>query len=157
MEINHQPIGARRKTERSRLERRNILIVDEDLEVTAFVRQALHPDFDVVAASTAELARERLAADDFDLVILGLDLSANLFADVLPAGVKRPNYAAPMVILTVRKAKAESDQRATIICSERLGNLNTLVKSVRSLLAMFDRPTDNLQEARDEAQGAVCG
>jgi hypothetical protein len=123
-----------------RSERRKILHVEGNRHVAAFVSQALHVEFGIVSAPTAELAREYLAHDRFDLAILNLALSADLVSDILPTTVGDADRSAPIVLLTAQEVIKDEPWRPT-------GNLTTLVESVRSLLAAPWRSSDSFEEA----------
>jgi CheY-like chemotaxis protein len=115
---------------------RKILHVEGNRHVVAFVRQALQVEFSIVSAPTGEHAREYLAHDRFDLVILNLELSVGLVCDVLPATAKEPDQIVPLVILTAQEMSLDALSESEMVQSAPPGNLKALVESVRSLLCI---------------------
>jgi PAS domain S-box-containing protein len=130
------------------LDRPAILHVEENHAVLESVRYALQEKFRVVAAPTLELARQFLARDSFDLVILNLDLAASLLGGLLLAVSEPDDRGAPIILLAAWEA-------LPILASGEMApaapgrDLAMLVEGVRSVLAAPGRGDQGFNEAAE--------
>jgi DNA-binding response OmpR family regulator len=112
-------------------DRRRVLHVEDDRDVLEVVRRALEGEFHVVAAPTLEMARTRLAQEDFDIVILDLTLGDGLGRDLIPALVDAAGEPIPTVIFSAQDATPELAPSVEAILTKSRANLETLVEAVR--------------------------
>ncbi len=78
-----------------------ILVVDDEPQIRRLLRTSLVPQkFEVAEASTASVALKRLAAEEFDLVILDLGLPDRSGIEVIDE--VRKTSPVPIIVLSVR-------------------------------------------------------
>jgi len=82
-----------------------ILVVDDEPQIRRLLKTSLVPQkFDITEAGTAGVALKRLAAEDFDLVILDLGLPDRGGIEVIEE--VRKGSSIPIIVLSVRNDEA---------------------------------------------------
>jgi PAS domain S-box-containing protein len=123
-----QAVLARPSAGRSR-----ILHVEDDASLTELVKELLADDADVVAANSLADARERLAADSYDLVILDIALGDGSGLDLLPllrqSGRRRP----PVILYSATEPTRELSQLVEAALVKSRDSVEQLLAAVRSL------------------------
>jgi PAS domain S-box-containing protein len=140
----------------SQLAKPAILHVEATRTVVESVRIALEDYFRVVVAPTVERARQCLARETFELVILDIKLSVGLAAGKSPFAAGVAKRVIPIFVLT--------DWDAVSICAPGIGTTLARTTSSASKFAddvesfFNDRAQRNhhSEEAQHVAQGALC-
>ncbi len=124
-----------------------ILHLDDDPAVLAALARACHADEHVVSVRSVAEARAALAAGDFDLAILDLDLDGSNGMDLLPDLRNRDGRAVPVIIYSVHGADpAQAAQvQATLIKSR--SSIDNLVRLLRVHIARSRREAPRTWEA----------
>jgi PAS domain S-box-containing protein len=123
-----------------------ILHVEDDRDVLEVVRHALQDEFTVIPAPSLEMARQRLAKQTFQLVILDLTLSDGPGRDLLPELVGVDGKPLPIVVFSAQDATPDLARRVEAVLTKSRGSLATLVEAVRSVLSQPPPPPE--QKAR---------
>jgi signal transduction histidine kinase/DNA-binding response OmpR family regulator len=116
-----------------------ILHLDDDPAVLAAVARACHADEHVVSVRSVAEARAALAAGDFDLAILDLDLDGSNGMDLLPDLHDRDGKAVPVIIYSVHGADpAQTTQVQAALIKSRT-SIESLVRLLRVHIARSRR------------------
>jgi PAS domain S-box-containing protein len=132
-----------------------ILHVEDDRDLLEAVREALFDEFRVVAAPTLEAARQTLARERFELVILDFKMSVGLVKDLFPLVADAADGPLPIILLTAQSAVPTLSQGAEMILVKSQGNLAMVIEAVRSVFAATAPQVHDNQEARHETQSAL--
>jgi PAS domain S-box-containing protein len=136
--------------QRSFPDRPRILHVEDDPDVLEVVSHALDGEFTVVAAPSLELARQHLACQQFELVILDLTLSDGLGKDLIPALVNAAGAPIPTVVFTAQDGTPELAANVEAVLTKSRANLTTLLEAVRSVVKQSPEQVLSEKEAEDE-------
>lgn len=100
-------------------ERARILHVEDDLDIVTIVGSLLRDDFSVCSAKTLKQARECIAKESFDLVLLDVGLPDGSGLDLLPE-LEQGENDTPVVIFSAQDMPGEikSQVKATLIKSK---------------------------------------
>lgn len=116
--------------------RRRVLHVDDDRDVLATVAERLRPMVDVVSAASAEEARQILAAERIDLVLLDIALGQDCGTDLLPDLWDSSGKIIPVVVLSNQALpKHFDDQIVSVFCKTNC-SLESVIAAVRDRLQL---------------------
>ena len=149
-ELERLPELVRNLLDGAHRDKPRILHVEDDRDVLEVVRHALQDDFNVLPAPTLEMARQRLARETIDLVILDLTLLDGLGSHLLPALVDSAGHPIPTIVFTAQDAAPDLVEHVEMILTKSRGNLSTLVEAVRSVLEDHTPSPGEAEEERHE-------
>jgi signal transduction histidine kinase/DNA-binding response OmpR family regulator len=124
-----------------------ILHLDDDPVVLAAVAHACHADEHVVSVSSVAEARAALAAGDFDLAILDLDLDGSNGMDLLPDLHNRDGKAVPVIIYSVHGAEPAQTAQVQAALIKSRTSIERLVRLLRLHIARSRRQAPRTWEA----------
>jgi DNA-binding response OmpR family regulator/nitrogen-specific signal transduction histidine kinase len=124
-----------------------ILHLDDDPAVLAALARACHADEHVVSAGSVAEARAALAAGDFDLAILDLDLDGSNGMDLLPDLRNRDGKAVPVIIYSVHGADPAQAAQVQAALIKSRGSIENLVRLLRVHIARSRRQAPRTWEA----------
>jgi CheY-like chemotaxis protein len=107
-----------------------VLHIEDDEDIVRLVKSAFEDRATVAAARNADEAREALARDPPDLVILDLALPGESGLDLLPSLQTPAGEPIPVVIYTARDEDAEIASRALAMLTKSKASLDELVSTV---------------------------
>ena len=146
-------VQAVRQTTGSAGHRPRILHVEDDADLTAVVGTMLRAAATVVPAATLAAARELLAHESFELLILDLTLPDGSGLDLLPVLDGPDGPAVPVVLFSASEADRDvTDHVAASFVKARASNQEL----VSTVLALLGRPGGGRLERRP-AGGRVTG
>jgi signal transduction histidine kinase/DNA-binding response OmpR family regulator len=123
-----------------------ILHLDDDPVVLAALARACHADEHVVAVKTVAEARAAIAAGDFDLAIVDLDLGGAPGMDILPHLRNRDGRAVPVIIYSTHGATPEQAAQVQAALIKSHTSIANLVRVLRVHIARSRRQRSRERE-----------
>jgi signal transduction histidine kinase/DNA-binding response OmpR family regulator len=111
--------------------RPHVLHVDDDPDVLHIVAQALGTSATVVSVESVESAREALAANRFDLVILDIALAAGSGLDLLPELHDSEGEAIPVIVFSGQGANPAFAERVQTALTKSRASIDKLIATLR--------------------------
>ncbi|PAX06849.1 diguanylate cyclase [Sphingomonas lenta] len=109
-----------------------VLHVEDDVDMTRVVASALEGRAALTPAHSLRRARELVAAERFDLVILDIGLADGSGLDLLDACGR----SAPVIVFTAQEAGAELAHRARVVLVKSRASIGRLVAAVDDALGL---------------------
>jgi PAS domain S-box-containing protein len=111
-----------------------VLHIEDDEDIVGLVRSAFGAKATITAARNADEAREALARDVPDLVILDLGLPGESGVQLLPSLHRPDGVPIPVVIYTARDEDPEIASRALAMLTKSKASLDDLVHTVMRII-----------------------
>jgi PAS domain S-box-containing protein len=111
-----------------------ILHVEDEPDVHEIVRSVLGDSYQLSSAGTLDEARQRLAREDFDLVILDLGLPDGSGVSLLP-GLSRRSPRVPVVLFSAHEVDAQLAREVTATLVKSKTTNATLIETIHSTIA----------------------
>ena len=116
--------------------RPRILHVENDEDILQVVATILQETVDIVQSQNVKEAQEKLKEEDFDLVILDLDLPDGSGLELIPTLYNSLGQPIPVVIFSARDVATDSIQQvAATLVKSRTSNQG-LLDTITSLIAV---------------------
>jgi DNA-binding response OmpR family regulator len=124
-----------------------ILHLDDDPAVLAALARACHADEHVVSAGSVAEAQAALAAGDFDLAILDLDLDGSNGMDLVPDLHKGGGKVVPVIIYSAHGADPAQAAQVQAALVKSHTSIENLVRLLRVHIARSRRQAPRTWEA----------
>jgi DNA-binding response OmpR family regulator len=111
-----------------------ILHVEDEPDVHEIVRSVLGDSYQLSSAGTLDEARQKLAREDFDLVILDLGLPDGSGVSLLP-GLSRRSPRVPVVLFSAHEVDAQLAREVTATLVKSKTTNATLIETIHSTIA----------------------
>ena len=111
-----------------------VLHVEDDADIAAIVSEVLAPTAEVTRATTVMSAWELLKAEDFDLLILDINLPDGSGLELLPALRRSTGQPVPSIVFSAHEISPRTARTVTAALLKSKTSSEQLVARVRALL-----------------------